>query len=417
MFFRFYNFLLFFFLPLILLFFLMRFFFSKETKQSIIEKFLFSKYPRPPGKLIWINGVSIGEAKSGLTIAKEFLVNRPDCNVLLSTSTISAYNEIAKQKEKIILIYLPIDIGFLIKKFIKHWKPDLTIFMESEIWPNIIKELNKNKLRFTILNARMSNKSFFWWKTFNFFTKHVFRKVSSCTTQDEISRNRFEELGVQKVECGSNIKFFNSKLNFKERNIFSLKKKLAKHFIITFFSTHKNEEIILIECFKLLNKKFKNLMFVIIPRHLKNTGAIKKNLEKNNFSFGIRSLNQSFNKKYKFYIADTFGELGLFFSLSKVSIVGGSFSNKGGHNPIEASHFNCAVIFGPNMKNFKEIKEKILKTKSGFQVNNSSELAEKISTLITKKNLLKITVNNFKKLQIKEAKKVKILIQQECAKI
>ena len=148
----------------------MRFFFSKETKQSIIEKFLFSKYPRPPGKLIWINGVSIGEAKSGLTIAKEFLVNRPDCNVLLSTSTISAYNEIAKQKEKIILIYLPIDIGFLIKKFIKHWKPDLTIFMESEIWPNIIKELDKNKLRFTILNARMSNKSFFWWKTFNFFT-------------------------------------------------------------------------------------------------------------------------------------------------------------------------------------------------------------------------------------------------------
>ena len=96
----------------------MRFFFSKETKQSIIEKFLFSKYPRPPGKLIWINGVSIGEAKSGLTIAKEFLVNRPDCTVLFSTSTISAYNEIAKQKEKIILIYLPIDIGFLIKKFI-----------------------------------------------------------------------------------------------------------------------------------------------------------------------------------------------------------------------------------------------------------------------------------------------------------
>ena len=128
-------------------------------------------------------------------------------------------------------------------------------------------------------------------------------------------------------------------------------------------------------------------------------------------------MNQSLNKKYTFYIADTFGELGLFFSLSKVSIVGGSFSNKGGHNPIEASHFNCAVIFGPNMKNFREIKEKILKTKSGFQVNNSSELAEKISTLITKKNLLKITVNNFKKLQMKEAKKVKILIQQECAKI
>ena len=348
--------------------------------------------------------------------SKRIFSQYKDCNILLSTSTISAYNEIAKQKEKIILIYLPIDIGFLIKKFIKHWKPDLTIFMESEIWPNIINELDKNKLRFTILNGECLI-NLFLVENFQFFTKHYIHKVSSCTTQDEISRNRFEELGVQKVECGSNIKFLNSKLIFKEKNFF-FKKKLKKRFIITFFSTHKNEEILLIECFKLLNKKFKNLMFIIIPRHLKNTVAIKKNLEKNNFSFGIRSLNQSLNKKHTFYIADTFGELGLFFSLSKVSIVGGSFSNKGGHNPIEASHFNSAVIFGPNMKNFKEIKEKILKTKSGFQVNNSSELAEKIIlTLITKKNLLKITVNNFKKLQIKEARKVKILIQQECAKI
>ena len=109
MFLKFYNLLLIIFLPLIFIFFVMRFFFSKETSQSVFEKFFFLKKHRPNGKLIWINGVSIGEAKSGLTIAKEFLVNKPNCNILFSTSTISAYREMVKQKEQLILVYLPID--------------------------------------------------------------------------------------------------------------------------------------------------------------------------------------------------------------------------------------------------------------------------------------------------------------------
>ena len=390
---------------------------SKETAKSIREKFFFLKKSRPKGKLIWINGVSIGEAKSGITIAKEFLINKPNYNILFSTSTISAYQEIAKQKEKIILVYLPIDFEFLIKRFIKHWKPDLTIFMESEIWPNIIKGLSDKKLRFTIINGRMSDKSFFLWKTFNYFTKSIFNKVDYCMTQDEKSRNRFKKLGVKNTKNGTNVKFLSNKLIFEKKKFLSLKKKLNKRIIITFFSTHKNEEIILIKCFKLLKKKFQNLLFVIIPRHLKNSDGIRKNLKKNNLYFGTRSFKQDLTKEHKFYIADTFGELGLFFSLSKISIVGGSFANKGGHNPIETSHFKCVVIFGPNMQNFEEIKEKILQTKSGFKVNNSKHLAETISILLTNNTLFNRTVGNFCKLRMDEAKKVKKMIKQECGKI
>ena len=120
------------------------------------------------------------------------------------------------------MIYLPIDIGFLIKKFITHWKPDLTIFMESEIWPNIIKELVKINLDLLFLMEECLRNLFFGGKLLTFL-QNVFRKVSSCTTQDEISKNRFKKLGVKNVECGSNIKFFNSKLIFKEK-IFLLKK-------------------------------------------------------------------------------------------------------------------------------------------------------------------------------------------------
>ncbi len=417
MFLKFYNLLLIIFLPLIFIFFVMRFFFSKETSQSVFEKFFFLKKHRPNGKLIWINGVSIGEAKSGLTIAKEFLVNKPNCNILFSTSTISAYREMLKQKEHLILVYLPIDLRFLIKRFVKYWKPDLTIFMESEIWPNIINELHNKKLRFTIVNGRMSDKSFFWWKSLNFFTRPMFSKISSCTTQDEISKNRFKKLGVKNVDCSSNIKFLSNKLSFEKKDHISLKKKLGKKTVITFFSTHKNEEMIIIDCFDVLSKTFKNLLFIIIPRHLKNSYGIEKNLKKKKYSYGIRSLKENLIKKHNFYIADTFGELGLFFSLSKISIVGGSFSDRGGHNPIEASYFNCAVIFGPNMKNFIEIKKKIIQTNSGFQVNNSYDLADKITALLKDKTLIKNTLNNFNNLRIKEAKKVKKLIKKECEKI
>ena len=175
--------------------------------------------------------------------------------------------------------------------------------------------------------------------------------------------------------------------------------------------------MIIIDCFDVLSKTFKNLLFIIIPRHLKNSYGIKKNLRKKKYCFGIRSLKENLIKKHNFYIADTFGELGLFFSLSKISIVGGSFSDRGGHNPIEASYFNCAVIFGPNMKNFIEIKKKIIQTNSGFQVNNSYELADKITALLKDKTLIKNTLNNFNNLRTKEAKKVKKLIKKECEKI
>ena len=208
-----------------------------------------------------------------------------------------------------------------------------------------------------------------------------------------------------------------SKLSLKKNRLLFLKKKLKKRIIITFFSTHKDEEILLIKCFRLLNKEFSNLFFIIIPRHLKNTKEIKKNLEKNKICFGVRSLKQNLNINNKFYIADTFGELGLFFELSTISIVGGSFSKKGGHNPIEASHFNCAVIFGPNMNNFQEIKEKILQTESGFQVNDYLQLAETITILLKNNDLLKKTTRNFKKLRLDEARKVKALIKNECDKI
>ncbi len=410
MFLFFYNFILLSFSIFILSFFLLRLIFSKENIQSISEKFCLINKKRPKGEIIWINGVSIGEAKSGLTIANEILRISPNTTILFSTSTISAYKEIKKMNKQVILVFLPVDFNFLVKKFVNYWDPSFAFFMESEIWPNIIKELSRTKCKFIILNGRMSDKSFFWWIKFNLLTKEIFKQISFCATQDEISKERFKKLGTTNVRSAGNIKYLSSKLLVDNKKFIELEKKIKTKNIITFFSTHKNEEKILIECSKHLKNSFKDLFFIIVPRHMKNLNTIVKNLEIEDLSYSIRSKN-NLKKNHNFYIANTFGELGLFFKLSKISIVGGSFNKTGGHNPIEVSHFNSAVIFGPNMQNFKEIKEKILTTKSGIQVKNSKELADKIAYFLKNETKRKKIIRNFKKLQILEAKKSSLLIQ------
>ena len=133
---------------------------------------------RPNGDLIWINGVSIGEAKSGLTVANEILKNNPKAKILFSTSTLTAYKQISVLKKNILLIYSPLDINFLVKRFIKYWRPNLVIFMESEIWPNIIIETKKQNIKFKLLNGRISRRSFIIWRKIFFFLRIFFQKLT-----------------------------------------------------------------------------------------------------------------------------------------------------------------------------------------------------------------------------------------------
>ena len=140
---KFYKYLSNLLLPLIFFYFVLRFLFSKEDKKSLLEKFSFSKSKRPNGRVVWINGVSIGEAKSGITIAEEILKNNPNTTILFTTSTLTAFKVISDLKNDFIITFPPVDVNFIVKRFIRFWKPDLTIFIESEIWPNIISELKK----------------------------------------------------------------------------------------------------------------------------------------------------------------------------------------------------------------------------------------------------------------------------------
>ncbi len=397
--------------PLIFFYFVLRFFFSKEDKGSLLKKFGLSKVKRPNGKLVWINGVSIGEAKSGISVAEEILKNNSNTTILFTTSTLTAFKVISSLKKNFIITYTPIDINFIVKRFIKSWKPDLTIFMESEIWPNIISEHKNNNISFSILNGRISKKSYFFWKKISFLSKEIFTNINLCFAQNKESKNYFESLGVSNVKLISNLKFINNSRKIDENEYVSLKKILSKKLVVTLFSSHEEEELILIDCYKNLKKKFSNLFFIIIPRHIHKSNQIMSNLKNHSIDFALRSKDKNNINEKNFYIVDTYGELNLFFKLSHAAIVGGSFKKIGGHNPIEISNYDCVLFFGPEMFNFNQIKEIILKKKAGFEVNSHEDLTKKIILILDNKKLKEQTIINFKKLCKEEALKVKKVLK------
>ncbi len=386
-----------FFIP-ILFFFLLRFLVSKENISSILQKFSIFNKTRPEGDLIWINGVSVGEAKTGITVAKEIKKIKPKSSILFSTSTLSAYNLLSKSKNDFVVIFFPLDINFIVNRFLKYWSPSSVIFIESEIWPNIFYILKKKFIKISILNARISKKSFVTWKRINFFSKSVFPLIDQCFTQNNDSFKRFKELGTKNVKRIQNLKYISQTLDVDDIAYNKIFKELKSKRVVTLFSSHEGEEKMFADIHGFLSKRIRNLFFVIIPRHTNRIKKITELFKKNKFKFLLRNEDNFKITNENFLLVDSFGELGIFFKLSEIAIVGGSFSSNGGHNPIETKDFNCSLIFGPHMENFIDIKDDIIKFEAGFEVKNSDQLIEMILKLLQNKKLKKETNLKFKAL-------------------
>ena len=398
----------------IFLFFLTRFLLGKETLKSILQKFTIyksSKLNVLNRKVVWVNAVSIGEAKVGILVAELLKEKYKSLHVILSTSTITSFKILEKYQKKFTIIYAPIDISIIIQRFIKIWKPSLALFVESEIWPSTFSILKRNSIKLKIINARLSKQSYLNWKKVNFFSSELFGLIDQCIVQDKNSETRFKDLGVKKITKISNLKYLQKEPKINKNDLKEFSSRFKNKFVVTMFSTHEGEETFFIESFKKLRKKINNLIFVIIPRHIQRTYRIQSLLKKERIKYSIRSNKNSYLKDSNILLVDTFGELSLFFKLSKIAIVGGSFVKKGGQNPIEVSFFKCPVLCGPYMYNFSEIIDEMKKNNAGMMVLDQKELEKKI--LYLKNNdfeRIKLA-NNFTKLCEKRRKRTNQLIK------
>ena len=364
---------------------------NKEDPKRFIEKFCFFSKKKQIGKLIWFHGASVGEIQSIIPILEKFEKEKKINQILVTSNTLSSSKILDKYKfKKVIHQFFPIDTNHFSKRFLNYWKPSTVFFIDSEIWPNMINNLNKRNIPLVLLNARITKKTFQRWNVVNSFAKEMFSKINFCFPANKQSKNYLDKLGAKKVKFIGNIKY--SQL---ENEKLSLNKKVKK-FILSkkswcASSTHDTEEnfcgIIHIE----LKKKFKNLLTIIIPRHINRVDKIKSELEKLNLNVHLHEPIKKISKNTDIYLVNTYGQTKSFFNECKNVFLGGSLIEHGGQNPLEAARYGCNILHGPNISNFNEIYEYLNKIKISTKISNEKMMIQTLNRILTmKKNSKKI---------------------------
>ena len=365
-----------------------RIFKGKEDPKRVWEKFcIYSQ--KKNNKNIWIHAASVGELMSVVPIIKKLEKNKKIKNILLSTSTTSSAKIFKKLRlKKTSHVYFPLDNNYIVKKFIKYWQPELAIFIDSEIWPNMFNNLKLSNIPIIIMNARITERSFNKWQIFPNFANQVFEKISLALPQNLETLKYLKLLKVKNIKMAGNLKYFGQKNN-QDHVTKSLKNKFRNFKVWCAASTHNDEEILIGKLHKRLKKTEKKLITIIIPRHINRTNEIIDALNNLDLNCITHSSNQKLQKDTDIYLVDSYGESSTFYSLTNVSFVGGSIINHGGQNPLEPARLGNYIINGPNVKNFKEI----------YAFLNNLKMSSSTSNILTMENII------LKKLKMKAPNK------------
>ncbi len=384
-----------FFSPIILILRLMK---KKEDPNRFKEKLGFFSKKKKSGNLIWFHGASVGEIQSVLPLIEKFEKNKNINQILITSNTVSSSNIIKKFRfRKTIHQFFPIDCNFISEKFINYWKPSKVFFIDSEIWPNTVNNLHNKKIPMILLNGRITKKTFQRWLILQNFAKSLFSKFKICLSSSLESKRYLRKLGAQNIKFFGNIKFCQSEsvsptLDKNLKNFIKSKNSWCAS------STHYNEEKICGQTHLYLNKKYKNFLTIIIPRHINRVDTIKKELENLKLKVHVDEPKKKISPKTDVYLVNSYGKTKLFYKECNNVFLGGSMINRGGQNPLEAVRYGCNIFHGPNVSNFKEIY-RFLKSKNlSKKVNNYKNLA----------NLLDLNFKN--KTQPKKIKKNLYLI-------
>ena len=378
--------------PLIISFRILK---KKEDKKRFKEKFCFPSKKRVAGNLIWFHGSSVGELLSILPLVYQLEKNQSIKQILITSSTLSSAEIFKKFKfSKTVHQFFPIDYMLYSYKFLNYWKPTIAIFIESEIWPSIFKVLNKKNTPLLLLNARVTKKTFNKWNYMKSFSNSVFKNISKAYPQNNETLNYLKKLNVSKIRIMGNLKFVNNNQDKFIKLDKTLLKDLKNRKIWCASSTHSGEEIICSKVHLNLKKKYKNLLTIIIPRHIHRVNKIVQEITDLKLNVVLHSSNPKKLKDADIYLVDTYGETKKFYNSSDVVFMGKSLTGKGGQNPLEPARHGAAILYGPNIDNFSDIYKLLDKLKITHKVNGVSSLTNLVNKLIikpnNKKNYLKI---------------------------
>jgi 3-deoxy-D-manno-octulosonic-acid transferase len=355
---------------------------GKEDPARRGERFGHASMPRPAGSLVWVHAASVGETMSVLPVVE--WLTRAGRPVLLTSGTVtSATLAATKLPRGAFHQYIPMDLAPFVGRFLDYWKPSAALFVESEIWPATVVELQRRGIPQVLMNARLSAKSMTRWLKAPWLARSIFGRFSLVLAQSDEDAARLSQVGVADPQMTGNIKFDCEPLAVDAAELARLKALIGDRPILLAASTHPGEETAVAEAALKIRTSVPRLLTIIVPRHPDRRAEIAAELGARGFAVAVRSLGQLPGPATDIYLADTLGELGLFYRLASVAFIGGSLVPVGGHNPIEASQLQTAVLHGPHVHNAREIFAALDAADGALQVNDADELAQAAMRLLT----------------------------------
>ena len=364
---------------------------GKEEADRLSERMGKSTTARPKGRLVWFHAASVGEAQSMLILINRLTAAQKDMKVLVTTGTVTSAELMEKRLPKgAIHQYYPLDNPFWVRRFLDHWQPDLVMWMESEIWPSMLQALKKRGIPAVLVNARMSKRSFRRWQR----AKGDFRKLldsfALCLTQTDEDTELFHKLGIDRAQTVGNLKYSADKLPCNDRDLERLRAMLKlddgkERPVWLYASTHEGEEELAARLHLHLKSRFKNLLTIIVPRHPERRDKIKAAIERYDLKCCLRGQSHHLPAVTDdIYVADTLGELGLFYRLSPIACIGRSFSNDGGggHNPIEAAQLECTILHGQHIQNLAQIYKDMDEAGAALLLKDENDFHNRLEKLL-----------------------------------
>jgi 3-deoxy-D-manno-octulosonic-acid transferase len=368
---------------------------GKEDPERLGERRGVPSKPRPSGPLIWVHAASVGELLSVLSLLDR--IRAREISVLLTSGTVTAAR-IAENRLQpgAVHQFLPLDIPSFVQSFFDHWRPDLAIIAESEFWPNLIIEGRRRGTPFVLVNGRLSDRSFGRWRLAQKTAAAILSRIDLCIAQDDQIAERFERLGAPRVMTAGNLKFDVPPPPAEPLAMSALERTTRNRPVILAASTHAGEEAIVIEAHLRLRRVVPGLLTIIAPRHPERGGEIVELAEEMGAVPVMRSRGHVPDRGTEIYVADTIGELGLFYRLAPIVFMGGSLVKHGGQNPIEPAKLDSAILHGPHVGNFAAIYGQLNRTRGAATVTDAESLAKSIALLLDDQNLVQSMASSAK---------------------
>ena len=329
---------------------------GKEDPARVGERRGLSADIRPTGPLVWIHGASVGEVLAAAALIES--LRALNMRILLTSGTVTSAAIVAKRfPADIIHQYVPYDSPRYVARFLDHWQPSLALFIESDLWPNLILSSAARRLPMVLINGRMSQRSFPRWRRMSGTIAALLGRFDVCLAQSQVDAERFTALGSRNVVITGNLKLDVPAPPADAARLERLMSVTRGRPVIVAASTHPGEEEILLEAHRTLAGFFPSLLSVIVPRHPARGEAIARTIAAAGLHPALRSREELPTAATDIYVADTMGELGLFYRLAPIVFMGGSLIPHGGQNPIEAVKLGAAIVHGPHVFNFTDVYE------------------------------------------------------------